>query len=252
MTDDVTPNKLDLHEAYLQKQKHLIGALELTPAFTSHPGTVGEETEANWINMLTEFLPGRYQVSSGQVVDHTGMLSDQIDVMIHDRQYSPLFFQGNNGTIIVPAESVYAVFEVKQEINKTLSDYAGAKIESVRRLKRTSVPIRHAGGVFEPQAPKYILGGMLTTRNGWADLKGDAAVRQLRALTGNRRIDIGCALQSLSFDMPEDREFDPEYSTAETTLIFFVLRLFRRLQAMGTVVAADVDAYAEPTRGHAV
>lgn len=246
MMSEPTPNKLDLHQAYLQKQQLLLGSLELTSGFTSHPGTVGDESEANWIKMLSEFLPARYAVSSGQVVDHTGQLSEQIDVIVHDQQYSPLLFKGQTGIIIVPAESVYAVFEVKQEINKTLSDYAGAKIESVRRLERTSVRIRHAGGVYEPQPPKHILGGMLTTRNGWADLEGKAAAKQLRSLTGNRRIDIGCALASCAFDMREDEKLDPEYSTDETALIFFVMRLFRRLQAMGTVVAADIDAYATP------
>ncbi len=244
MTTASQPNRIDLHQAYLAKQELLLARLGVMKNFTSHPSTVGDESEANWIGMLSEFLPSRYRVSSGQVVDHTGQLSDQIDVIIYDQQYSPLLLAAESGTVFVPAESVYAVFEVKQEIDKTLSDYAGTKIASVRRLERTSVPIRHAGGVFAAQDPKHILGGILTTRSGWADLQGKAAVAYLSTLTGERRIDIGCALASCSFDLPEQEGGEPEYSTQETALIFFVMRLFRRLQDLGTVVAADIDKYA--------
>jgi hypothetical protein len=42
------------------------------------------------------------------VVDSNGDFSQQIDVLVFDRQYSPLIFE-YEGQTVIPAESVYAV-----------------------------------------------------------------------------------------------------------------------------------------------
>ena len=63
--------------------------------------------------MLDTYLPKRYQAAKAHVVDSLGNFSQQIDVVVFDRQYSPFIFTYENETII-PAESVYAVFEAKQ------------------------------------------------------------------------------------------------------------------------------------------
>jgi hypothetical protein len=210
---------------------------------TAHGTTIGDDSEANWVRALREFLPARYGVAAGHVMDADGNTSEQIDVLIYDPQYSPLLAQTSAGDLFVPAEGIYAALEVKQEMNKPLMSYAGRKIESVRRLRRTSVPIPHAGGEYPPKIPFDIIGGMLTTRSGWADLHGKAAVEQIMSLTGDRRIDIGCALRAISFDRSATGAGDPEYSDEETTLLFFLFRLFRRLQRLATVVALDVTAY---------
>lgn len=78
-----------------------------------HPGAKGDASEGVWIEMLDTYLPKRYQAANAFVVDSLGNFSDQIDVVVFDRQYSPFIFKFNE-QIIVPAESVYAVFEAKQ------------------------------------------------------------------------------------------------------------------------------------------
>src|SRR5207244_1034528 len=99
--------------------------------------------------------------ASAHVVDSNGKFSDQIDVVVFDRQYSPFIFQFQGQTII-PAESVYAVFEAKQAINAVQVAYAQEKISTVRCLHRTSLPIPHAGGTYPAKQPSHILGGLLT------------------------------------------------------------------------------------------
>jgi hypothetical protein len=88
-------------------------------------------------------------------------LSDQLDIVIHDRRYPPLLFEVG-GAHFIPAESVYAVFEVKQDISKRHIKYAGDKIASVRRLDRTSVGFPTATGPAERREPQRILGGLVT------------------------------------------------------------------------------------------
>jgi uncharacterized protein DUF6602 len=57
-----------------------------------HPGTKGDASEAVWLQLLQEYLPMRYQAETAHVVDSTGAFSEQIDVVVFDRQYSPFIF----------------------------------------------------------------------------------------------------------------------------------------------------------------
>ena len=117
----------------------------------NHPGTKGNASENVWLKLLQTYLPRRYQAETAHVVDSKGTFSDQIDVVVFDRQYSPFIFH-YEGQIIIPAESVYAAFEAKQAINAHEVEYAQKKVASVRRLYRTSLPIPHAGGTYPPTA----------------------------------------------------------------------------------------------------
>jgi hypothetical protein len=49
-----------------------------------HNGTMGD---------ASEYLPQRYCAARAHVVDSKGSVSDQIDVVIFDRQYSPFIFK---------------------------------------------------------------------------------------------------------------------------------------------------------------
>jgi uncharacterized protein DUF6602 len=108
--------------------------------------TSSTTSESVWIELLETYLPRRYQAATAHIVDSLGAFSQQIDVVVFDRQYSPFIFK-YQGQTIIPAESVYAVFESKQASNAALVAYAQEKVASVRRLHRTSLPIPYAKGV---------------------------------------------------------------------------------------------------------
>jgi hypothetical protein len=61
--------------------------------------------------VLRGFLPWRYQVGTGFVVDQSGNKSEQQDIILYDRQYSPALLSSDDveQSIYVPVESVYAV-----------------------------------------------------------------------------------------------------------------------------------------------
>ena len=81
-----------------------------------HPGVKGDASEGVWLELLKTYLPQRYQAATAHVVDSLGAFSEQIDIVVFDRQYSPFIFI-YQGQTIIPAESVYAVFEAKQTMN---------------------------------------------------------------------------------------------------------------------------------------
>lgn len=243
--------KFDLADAFLKRQAKLAADLGVGDV-TTHSGTKGDDTELNWLHMLSAMLPRRYGVSKAFVVDAKGFQSEQIDVVIHDRHFSPLLFEVG-GADYIPAESVYAAFEVKQQLDKGKLEYAGKKVASVRQLHRTSVDVPHAGGKYDPVTPRRIIGGFLARRSDWTPPFGDAFEDCLHALDEQGGddvefgIDIGCAVEAGGFSV--DRQNDNlrsvtiEHSKANVALIYFVMRLLRQLQAVGSAPAIDYDAY---------
>jgi hypothetical protein len=150
----------------------------------NHPGTKGDASENVWISLLDTYLPKRYQAAKAHVVDSLGNFSQQIDVVVFDRQYSPFIFTYENETII-PAESVYAVFEAKQTADASLVAYAQEKVASVRRLHRTSLPIPYAKGVYPAKPLIPILGGLLTFESEWSPALGPSFEKALAAEVGD-------------------------------------------------------------------
>lgn len=236
-------SKIDLKEVFLSLQDELETRLQVGRAAIRHPGTKGEASELNWRDLLSAYLPQRYCVSKAFVVDSEGECSDQIDVVIHDRQYSPLLFN-HGGAIYVPAESVYCVLEVKQVINKQNLEYASDKAASVRKLKRTSVPIQHAGGEYAARKPFEILAGVLA-------LEGSATFEELlrRELNGKdslHQLELGCAVRSGGFDIEYAGNGDIsrlEVNAGNSALVFFLMRLIQRLRNLATAPAIDFAQY---------
>lgn len=251
------PGTFDIRGAFLSKQTALEASHSGIRAATQHPGTIGDQGEADWVQILRDFLPNRYQVGPIFAIDHTGTSSDQIDVAIYDQQYSPQWFGTHKGVQFVPVESVYAAFEVKPELTAGHLRYARAKVASVRDLERTSAAIVHAGGKFAAVSPDFkpIIGGILTTRSGWTDR--DATITQLtNRLPGlglSNSLNIGIALDTVSFDHTPDLDNGDDltelhsaprsYSDPGNQLIHLAIRLFRQLQALGTVLALDLRRY---------
>ena len=193
--------------------------------------------------MFETYLPKRYQAAKAHVVDSHGTVSQQIDVVIFDRQYSPFIFN-YQGETVIPAESVYAVFEAKQTVDNALVTYAQDKVASVRRLHRTSLPIYHAGGVLPAKPPIPILGGLLSFESEWNPAIGMAFERALKGNLSDGRLDIGCIAAHGHFfynQKASDYIFVEESKPATT----FLFKLISQLQFSGTVSTIDIEAYAK-------
>ena len=231
-----------MKELFLDMQQEMLTKLNAIRKHVTHPGTKGNATELSWIEWLGTYLPNRYCVDTAFVVDHTGNRSDQIDLVIYDQQYSPFVFC-QNGVKYIPAESVYAIFEVKQVFNKENIKYASEKAESVRTLQRTSVPIVHAGGTYPPRPIFNIVAGLITTSSDWTPTFGKPFEETMGTLEPLQQLNIGCVLDKGSFLLNSKGPI--ETSSAEEALIFFFIKLFTQLQILGTVPAMDIDLYSQ-------
>ncbi|WP_165734115.1 DUF6602 domain-containing protein [Polaribacter sp. 20A6] len=265
-------NKIDLRQMFNGLQTQMVAQLNTNRSFIKHPGSKGDSLENTWIDWLRNYLPNRYCVDKAIVIDCKGQLSDQIDLVIYDQTFTPFVFK-QNGIFYIPAEGVYAVFEVKPDLNKGNIVYAGDKIESVRKLFRTSTNIVDRGRLFKPRALTKILGGILTIETKITDTTIEGHLKKLKNL---KSIDIGCAVNHKSFyvdynkddsifNIPKDNDLtheehnelintfynsrtvkDIEFSKKNNSLVTFFLQLTRYLQqSIGTVAAIDLSEYAK-------
>ena len=76
----------------------------------------GREVESIIREKISLFLPERYLVKQGQIIDHLGNVSNQFDIIIFDRLSTPKFFESMNGSVYYPIETVLAVGEIKKTL----------------------------------------------------------------------------------------------------------------------------------------
>lgn len=162
--------------------------------------------------------------------------------MVFDRQYSPFIFN-YQGQRIVPAESVYTAFEAKQTINAAQVRYAQEKLSSVRRLRRTSLPIPTAGGTLPARQLQRIIGGLLTFESDWNPALGEPLTQSLQADNGNGRLDIGCVAGHGIFSCGTEGHY--VFTEKGKPATAFLFELITRLQSIATVPMIDIGAYAQ-------
>lgn len=248
-------DKYDIAAAFRRKQSILLESHASVRDILTHSTALGDHSETDWIGVLRDFLPERYIVGPIFAVDADGAMSEQIDVAVYDRQYSPLWFGSRAGFQVVPVEAVYAVFEVKPTVDSTYIAAACKKVASVRRLRRTSASIKHAGGAYSATDPaaKHIIGGLLAAKASWVNRQStlEKLAEHLPPVGEEGSLDIGIAVESVAFDYTpvpvelgsREEEIPLEFSSESDQLIHFGIRLFRQLQQLGTVLAIDMGKY---------
>ena len=118
--------RINIRDIFLGLQEQMRAKLTLNRKILTHPVSKGDANELEWIDMLSAYLPSRYRADRAFVIDCEGNMSDQIDIVIYDRHYSP-FILKQNGATYIPAESVYAVVEVKPTLSPQNIRYASQK-----------------------------------------------------------------------------------------------------------------------------
>lgn len=125
-------------------------------AAVGHPGESGRAREEVIRGFLRKFIPAGYAIDTGFVIDSTGAISKQIDIVVYRTQYHPVFEVSGVKHFMV--ESVAAVFENKARIAST-DELINAldNIRSVKRLDRSGNGQNHrllAGQRGEPVDPE--------------------------------------------------------------------------------------------------
>ena len=80
----------DAKSLFKSLQDQLEASLAGARAVLSHPGAKGTASEDSWIAMLRAHMPHRYQIDKAFAIDSEGSTSHEINIVIYDRQYTPL------------------------------------------------------------------------------------------------------------------------------------------------------------------
>lgn len=262
-------NKIEIKDLFESLQSQMRGVLATNSKFIAHSGSEGDSLENAWIDLLRNYLPNRYSVDKAMVIDYLGNVSQQIDIVIYDNWFTPFIFN-QNGFKYIPAEGVYAVFEVKTDIGKSSArkhniEYAGEKVASVRSLRRTSTQMISSGKKCPPRPLTKIIGGIIAIKNSQSTQTIESHLRKLK---GFHTLDMGCTVENGSFfvdyeyENPKESEITtPNYedyqkyydnrkfksldmSNPEHSLIMFLMQLTSYLQqSIGTVPAIDMQKY---------
>lgn len=238
--------QVDIGQLLHRKQTLLRAKLGLSDV-VDHPTARGDIKEYNWLDLFQDFFPNRYRISRGAfIIDSRGRQSSEIDLVVHDNYFHPeLFSEGQRR--LIPAESVYAVLEIKPELTKRNIEYAVEKAKQVRSLHRTNGRVVHAGGVIEKEQtrePLWITAGILTSSCGWREPFGRSLTRALDQAPELGRLDVGYCVEQGAFEASYgETGVEIDSSVPENGLLFFLTRTFARIQGAGSVPVIDLTEY---------
>lgn len=236
--NNLTGNNMvtDIKTLFKSKQEEMANKMKTK---LSHPGTQGDNTENIWLDFFRDYLPQRYACDKAFLIDSDSNLSQQIDIVVYDAHFSPFFFNYKNNKYI-PAESAYAVFEVKPKLHAKNFKYAQRKIKSVRVLNRTSAPVLCNGEERPGREPFRIIGGLLTIDNEWEKKLTEQKIN----IDDKGVLDIGCCIHDKSWICRKNSEGIYEYKwNNENSLLAFFMAFLNELQKLGTVPAMEISKY---------
>lgn len=98
-----------------------------------HQGLKGEGNESIIRDLIKRFIPKKYGIGTGIVIDRNGNSSKQCDIIIYDNYHYPEIFTLSN-IHIFPVDLVYAVIEVKTTLDNKQAKLSIDNIRSVRKL----------------------------------------------------------------------------------------------------------------------
>ena len=110
----------DLSRAFASDASELAQAHER--AKIAHPSNIraaGDEVEEAVRSYLQRMLPPSYRVTKGHVIDRTGAVSPQLDIVITDSRGFASLMTTSDGTEYIPFTSVHAVGEIKSTYYKS-------------------------------------------------------------------------------------------------------------------------------------
>jgi hypothetical protein len=127
-----------VEEQFKAESLMMLAKVDTAKHTTSHPTIYGTHNEMILIEFLRRYLPSRFSVCQGQIVNPNGDLSPQCNIIIHDQTIFPPAMVFENGARIVYAHAVYAVIEVKTTLANDNCHKALENLKLVRDLEVTT------------------------------------------------------------------------------------------------------------------
>jgi hypothetical protein len=122
----------------------------------THTGEKGDANEQIIRDILSKFLPKKYSIGSGIVIDKDGNNSKQMDIIIYDSLYQPSVFS-QTSSVLFMVDSVYMTIEIKTLLDIQSMGEAINNVTSVKQLKfiESRIPYLDYDSDKNEMMPKY-------------------------------------------------------------------------------------------------
>jgi hypothetical protein len=129
--------KLTLTPSLYHQFEKLLLEINLIRQLTSHPGEKGREFEGILKNFLKDIIPNKYKLSTGFVVNESG-ISKQTDIMVFNTSEISPIYTGYE-LEIVPIHGLAASIEVKMTLNTSMLDKCQEDAALIKSLFHNSL-----------------------------------------------------------------------------------------------------------------
>ncbi|WFB36806.1 hypothetical protein P3T73_03395 [Kiritimatiellota bacterium B12222] len=131
--------------------KRLDSDVSFINSIIDHQGEKGRGNEEAICSILKKYLPKRYSIDTGIIIDKEGVQSKQIDLIIYDEFLVPGIF--TLGPVkLIPVDAVFLTIEVKTSLNASTAKTALENIKSVRKL--SLIGKKFVGYDYSPDSEK--------------------------------------------------------------------------------------------------
>ena len=196
-----------------------------------HKGIKGDERAGPLAAFMNEHLPKRFSIAKGEAIDFKDNRTGQLDILIFDTMAcAPLIVGTENH--LVPAESLYAVIEVKSILTKQHleSSFANAgKLKQLRPYKKKFITARKDGSDASDGNPRciHVIFAYKSDikKDGWAS----AEYARISAAASLHDQEISAIDRVIVLDrgviLPKDKLSRTEDATAESLFLEFYLHI---------------------------
>jgi hypothetical protein len=129
------PAKITVAKAIAEQLHRMLDTKKQQAELLKHNLEKGLGNEQALRDLLAWFLPRRFGIGKGKIVNSQGEMSRQLDIIIYDALQCPTLFIDENENQIVPIEGVYGVIEVKTTLTASTLKDAFDNLQTVYSLK---------------------------------------------------------------------------------------------------------------------
>ena len=129
-----TKNPSKIFQQVLEDAENRLALAAKSAGTFQHRGIRGDERAEALAQFLRQHLPQNFSIGKGEAIDYLDTRTGQLDLVIYDSaSAAPLVSSGEN--LLLPAEALYAVIEVKSVLTQVELDSCALAAKKIRDLK---------------------------------------------------------------------------------------------------------------------
>jgi hypothetical protein len=217
-----------------------------------HSGVRGDERADTLTEFLRAHLPSVFGVGKGEARDFRDNVTGQLDVFVYGQLTVAPIHGGNN--LIVPAEALYAVIEVKSVLNQDELDIclrAAKKVRSLRPFKKQFIPSPIDGRVEKNhyRCPYFIFTySSNLSEDGWAAKEYQRMINGVQHVDGTANLIDRLIVMNRGIIEPQARKTLLKEDSQNLFLEFYLHLMNFLMRELKRRPAIDWAAYGSASR----